>query len=136
MARPGKAASIINNIGVARQLVGETRLGELLATLPPGHARAVRAAHPGGRMDRRRRGGSPFQTAMLQQHFASDEAAFRGYARAVASCDFNTFYKLIIRLLISPESLLERTAKLLVDLLRTTARCRWWGVSASAVVSA
>jgi hypothetical protein len=106
-----KAASIINNIELARELLGEPRLGELLATVPE----ATRAL-----FERRlyavewleSEDWLPFQTAMLERYFAGDEGAFRAYARKVCERDFNTFYKVIIRFLVSPESLLERTAKL------------------------
>src|SRR5262249_10956414 len=54
----------------------------------------------------------PFQAAMLERHFAGSEPSFRRYMHQVCERDFNTFYKVVIRFLVSVESLLERTAKL------------------------
>jgi hypothetical protein len=106
-----KAASIINTIDLAREEMGEAHFNELVATLPPEtqalFARRllavewIEADH-----------WLPFQQALLYEHFEGDEMTFRAFIRKVCERDFNTFYKIIIRILISPESLLERTAKL------------------------
>jgi hypothetical protein len=106
-----KAASIINNIEVARQIVGEPALGQLLGELPEA-TRALFARRILALEWIEAAEWLPFQSAMLQRYFTGDEAAFRAYARKVCERDFNSFYKLIIRLIVSPESLLERTAKL------------------------
>ena len=106
-----KAASIINNIEVARQLVGEAALADLLRELPePTRALFARRLLALEWIEAEQ--WLPFQSAMLQRYFTGDETAFRAYARKVCERDFNSFYKLIIRLIVSPESLLERTAKL------------------------
>jgi hypothetical protein len=106
-----KAASLINTIDLAREVMGEERLNELVSTLPPEtqalFARRllavewVEADH-----------WLPFQQALLYEHFEGDEMAFRAFIRKVCERDFNTFYKIIIRMILSPDSLLERTAKL------------------------
>jgi hypothetical protein len=106
-----KAASLINTIDLARELMGEERLTELVATLPPDtqalFARRllavewVEADH-----------WLPFQQALLYEHFEGDEMSFRAFIRKVCERDFNTFYKLVIRLILSPDMLLDRTAKL------------------------
>ncbi len=106
-----KAASIINNIELARELLGARRLDELVAALPP-DTQALFARRLFAVEWLQADHWLPFQGAMLAEHFHGDEAAFRGYARKVCELDFNTFYKVIIRFLISPESLLERTGKL------------------------
>src|SRR2546430_2161542 len=106
-----KAASHINPIDLAREVMGEERLDELVRTLPADtqalFARKllavewVEAEH-----------WLPFQQALLYEHFEGDEMPFRAFIRKVCERDFNTFYKIIIRVLLSPESLLERTSRL------------------------
>jgi hypothetical protein len=106
-----KAASLINTIELAREHMGEERLKELVATLPPEtqalFARPllavewIEADH-----------WLPFQQALLYEHFDGDEMEFRAFVRKVCERDFNTFYKIVIRIIYSPESLLERTSKL------------------------
>jgi hypothetical protein len=91
--------------------MGEERLRELVATLPAAtqalFARRLLAVEWVEADD-----WLPFQQAMLAEHFGGDEMAFRAFIRRVCQRDFNTFYKIIIRMILSPESLLERTAKL------------------------
>src|SRR5690349_8031475 len=103
-----KAASLINTIDLAREVLGEPRMGELVATLPEATqallARRLLALEWVDAND-----WLPFQTALFERYFAGDETAFRAFARKVCERDFNTFYKIIIRLVISPDALLERT---------------------------
>jgi hypothetical protein len=106
-----KAASIINTIELARGLVGEPRFGEMISTLPPAtQALLGRRILPVEWIEADH--WLPFQQAMLYEHFEGDEMPFREFIRKVCERDFNTFYKLIIRMIMSPDGLLERTAKL------------------------
>ncbi len=106
-----KAASIINTIELARELVGEPRFGEMLSALPPTtQALLGRRILPVEWIEADH--WLPFQQALLFEHFEGDEMPFREFTRKVCERDFNTFYKLIIRMIMSPEGLLERTAKL------------------------
>jgi hypothetical protein len=106
-----KAASLINTIELARSLVGEPRFGELISTLPPTtQALFGRRILPVEWIEADH--WLPFQQALLYEHFDGDEMAFREFIRRVCERDFNTFYKLIIRMIMSPDGLLERSAKL------------------------
>jgi hypothetical protein len=106
-----KAASIINTIDLARGIVGEPRFGEMISTLPPAtQALFGRRILPVEWLEADH--WLPFQQAMLYEHFEGDEMPFREFIRKVCERDFNTFYKVIIRMILSPNGLLERTAKL------------------------
>jgi hypothetical protein len=106
-----KAASIINTIDLARSVVGEPRFGEMISTLPPAtQALLGRRILPVEWIEADH--WLPFQQALLYEHFEGDEMPFREFVRKVCERDFSTFYKLIIRMIMSPDGLLERTAKL------------------------
>ena len=106
-----KAASIINTIDLARGLVGEPRFGEMISTLPPAtQALFGRRILPIEWIEADH--WLPFQQAMLYEHFEGDEMPFRDFIRKVCERDFNTFYKVILKILVSPDFLLERAAKL------------------------
>jgi hypothetical protein len=106
-----KAASIIDTIEVARELLGATAFAEMVASMPP-PTRAL--------VERRILpvewipidDWMPFNQVLLERHFRGDEEGLRKLARKVCERDFNTFYKVILKLLISPDFLLERAAKL------------------------
>jgi hypothetical protein len=106
-----KAASIIDTIDVARELLGAATLAEVVAGLPP-ETRAL--------FERRVLpvewipidDWMPFNQALLERAFHGDEEQLRKLARKVCERDFNTFYKVILKILISPDFLLERAAKL------------------------
>lgn len=105
-----KAASIINNIAIARELLGPAALSALLAPLPD----ATRALF--GRrilalewIDADE--WLAFQQAMLDVHFAGDEPRMREYMHRVCERDFNTFYKIILKLS-SAKTVLSRAGKI------------------------
>jgi hypothetical protein len=106
-----KASGIIHTIEVVREQVDAARLAELSAGLPA----ATRAL-----LERRILpvewipvdDWMPFQQMLLEKHFGGDEEAFRKLMRKVCERDFNTFYKVLIKLVLSPDSLLERASKL------------------------
>lgn len=105
-----KAASLINNIALARELLGAEALDALVATLPDEtrglFSRPLLAVEWIPVDD-----WLPFQTALLERSFNNDEPAFRQMVRLVCERDFSTFYKVILKLL-SPAYVVERTAKL------------------------
>jgi hypothetical protein len=106
-----KAASIIDTLDVARELLGAATYGEVLDALPP----VTRAL-----VERRLLpvewvpvdDWMPFIQALLDRAFRGDEEQLRRLARKVCERDFNTFYKVILKILVSPDFLLERAAKL------------------------
>jgi hypothetical protein len=106
-----KAASIIDNIVVAREMLGAATLAELVAKLPA-ETRAI--------YERRLLpvewvpvdDWMPFSQTLLEFTFKGDEEPLRRMARKVCERDFNTFYKVILKILVSPDFLLERAAKL------------------------
>jgi hypothetical protein len=105
-----KAASVIKTLDSFRGLVGEERLRELVVTLPPetqalfarrlAVAEWIEADH-----------WLAFQQAILYEHFGGDEMSFRAFIRKVCERGFNTFYRALIRVTLSPSLLLERTSK-------------------------
>lgn len=105
-----KAASIINNIAIARELLGPDALSALLSPLPE----ATRAL-----FERRILALEwidadewlAFQQAMLDVHFAGDELRMREYMHRVCERDFNTFYKIILKLS-SAKTVLSRAGKI------------------------
>jgi len=105
-----KAASLINNIELARALLGPEKLDALVATLPPEtralFARPLLALEWIPADD-----WLPFQTALLERAFKNDEVAFRQLVHKVCARDFNTFYKVLMKLA-SPSYVIERTARL------------------------
>lgn len=105
-----KAASIINNIAIVRELLGEPKLAELLALLPEAtqalFARRILAVEWIDADD-----WLPFQEAMLEVHFADDELRMRQYMHRVCERDFNTFYKIILKLS-SAKTVLTRAPKI------------------------
>ncbi len=114
--RPGtlvgrlKAASLINNIAIAREVLGEGKLGELLKPLPE-ETRAL--------FGRRLLAVEwidadewlAFQQAMLDVNFGGDEARMRQLMHKVCERDFNTFYKIILKLS-SARTVLTRAPKI------------------------
>jgi len=106
-----KATSIIDTIDVARELLGPPTFAEVVGALPP----ATRSL-----IERRLLPVEwvpvdewmPFIQALLDRGFRGDEEQLRRLARKVCERDFNTFYKVILKILISPDFLLERAAKL------------------------
>lgn len=105
-----KAASLINNIQIARDLLGEARLGELLRPLPAATAELfARRLLAVEWVDADQ--WLAFQQAMLDQHYSGDEAKMRSYMHKVCERDFNTFYKIILKLS-SPKTVLTRAPKI------------------------
>jgi hypothetical protein len=106
-----KAASIIDNLVVAREMLGPSTFAAVLATVPA----ATRAL-----CERRllpvewvpNDDWFPFTQAVLDHAYHGDEELLRRMARKVCERDFNTFYKVILKILVSPDFLLERAAKL------------------------
>lgn len=106
-----KASGVIHNIEIARELLGEAKMAELTKALPkPTQALLERRLLPVEWVPID--DWMPFQQALLERHFGGDEEQFRKLVRKVCERDFSTFYKVLIRLVMSPDSLLERAAKL------------------------
>jgi uncharacterized protein (TIGR02265 family) len=106
-----KASGVIHNIEIARETLGPARMAELAATLPEA-TRAILARRllpvewiP---ID----DWMPFQQMLLERHFGGDEEQFRKLVRKICERDFNTFYKVLIKLVMSPDALIQRAAKL------------------------
>jgi len=106
-----KASGVIHNIEIARELLGTAKVAELAKAMPP----ATQAL-----LERRLLpvewvpidDWMPFQQGLLDRHFGGDEEQFRKLVRKICERDFNTFYKVLIRLVMTPDSLIERAAKL------------------------
>jgi uncharacterized protein (TIGR02265 family) len=106
-----KASGVIHNIEIVRDLLGPAKLAELAATLPaPTRSLLERRLLPVEWIPVD--DWMPFQQALLDQHFGGDESAFRKLVRKICERDFNTFYKVLIKLVMSPDALIERAAKL------------------------
>jgi hypothetical protein len=105
-----KTASLGRSIDLARQLMGEERIREVVGKLPAQTQLLLsREARSAEWVDLDH--WLPFQQALLDEHFEGDDVQFRGFVRQTCAHDFGLFSKLAIRLMLSPERLLRRIAK-------------------------
>jgi len=106
-----KGATIANNIVLVRELLGEEKLRALIEMLPAEtQAFFARQVLPVEWIELDH--WIPFQVALLERHFGGDEEAFRAYVRETCRRDFSTVYRVVIKLIMSPEKLLDRASSM------------------------
>jgi uncharacterized protein (TIGR02265 family) len=105
-----KAASVTNTIAFARQELG-SQFDALVAELPPATRSLLqRQLLPVEWLPAD--DWMAFLDALLHKHFHGNEQAFLRLTHRTVERDFNTFYRMFLRLFVSPFSVIDRAAKL------------------------
>ncbi len=113
-----KGSSVGNTIKMTRELLGDEKLNALIAPLPePTRELFARRVFPVEWVPLD--DWLPFHVALLERHFAGDEEAYRAFIRKACERNFNTIYKVFIRLLFNPEQLIGRTSAMWTTLVDT-----------------
>ncbi len=105
-----KAASIVNNIALVKQRMGDEPYARFVASLPPPtQALVTRRILSVEWIEADE--WLPFQEQVLRDHCGGDELAFRAIVRELCAIDFNGIYRFFLKTFVSPAFVVNRAAK-------------------------